>query len=506
MVDARILLKHFRKFYTPPLTSWALPPSEFCLYTMKVKITFLLLILIKGVYNVQAQQHVYENTVQWKGKEKQPGDTTSLLHAFRKGQLHGHFRNFTTVTNNAPGLTDYYANATGGGIKYETAPFKHFQLGISGFFVFNTGSSDLTKPDETTKQLSRYETSLFDVADPANKNDIDRLEELYLKYSIRNFHLVFGKQLVNTPFINMQDSRMRPTEVQGIWGKFNGSDNTQVEGGFLYEISPRSTVKWYSTGESIGIYSSGVNADGSKAEYAGNVESSGIALLGISREITTNLKIQLWEQYVENIFNTVIAQLDYSRQLASESKIFGAYQVIRQDALKYGGNESPSKAYFIKGGKSVSYGVRIGWKNENFEATLNYNRITKDGRFQMPREWGTEPFFTYLSRERNEGLGDVHAAVAKINYHLVKAPVKTSLAFGYYNLPEVNDYRLNKYAMPSYNQINADAQYEFEGLLKGLEAQFLYVYKEKTGAIFDYASVINKVSLSSYNLILNYHF
>jgi hypothetical protein len=108
----------------------------------------------------------------------------------------------------------------------------------------------------------------------------------------------------------------------------------------------------------------------------------------------------------------------------------------------------------------------------------------------MPREWGTEPFFTYLSRERNEGLGDVHAGVARINYHVIEVPVKTSLVFGYYNLPEVNNYALNKYAMPSYNQINADAKYEFEGLLKGLDAQFLYVYKMKTGVTFDYASVI----------------
>lgn len=470
---------------------------------MKVKITFLIFILT-GVYDVHAQQHVYENTVQW--KVMQSDDTTSLLHAFKKGKLHGHFRNFTTVTKNAPGLTDYYANATGGGIKYETALFKRIQLGVSGFFVFNTGSSDLTKRDEKTKQLSRYESSLFDVADPANKNDLDRLEELYLKYSFKNSHLIFGKQLINTPFINMQDGRMRPTEVQGIWVKFNGSSSTKVEGGFLYKISPRSTVKWYTTGESIGIYATGVNANGSKAQYAGNVASTGIALFGISRAITTNLKIQLWEQYVENIFNTAMAQLDYSHQMASGSKIFGAYQVIRQDALKDGGNENPSKTYFIKGGKSFSYGVRIGWKNEHLEATLNINRITKDGRFQMPREWGIEPFFTSLSRERNEGLGNIHAAVAKINYHLIKVPVKTSLAFGFYDLPEANNYALNKYAMPSYNQINADVQYEFEGFLKGLDAQFLYVYKAKTGATFDYASVFNKVNMSSYNLILNYHF
>ena len=29
--------------------------------------------------------------------------------------------------------------------------------------------------------------------------------------------------------------------------------------------------------------------------------------------------------------------------------------------------------------------------------------------FLMPREWGREPFYTFLPRERNEGLGGVNA-------------------------------------------------------------------------------------------------
>ena len=41
------------------------------------------------------------------------------------------------ATDNKKGLTDYYAQAIGGGLKYETAPFKGFQAGIGGFFIFN---------------------------------------------------------------------------------------------------------------------------------------------------------------------------------------------------------------------------------------------------------------------------------------------------------------------------------------------------------------------------------
>ena len=60
----------------------------------------------------------------------------------------------------------------------------------------------------------------------------------------------------------------------------------------------------------------------------------------------------------------------------------------------------------------------MGWKNNRWETTLNYNRITTHGRYLMPREWGRDPFFTFFPRERNEGLGDVHAIVGKLNYKI----------------------------------------------------------------------------------------
>jgi len=125
----------------------------------------------------------------------------------------------------------------------------------------------------------------------------------------------------------------------------------------------------------------------------------------------------------------------------------------------------------------------------------------------MPREWGRDPFFTFLPRERNEGLGDVHAIVGKVNYKISKARITTSVAFGNYNLPEVTEFSLNKYGIPSYNQLNIDIRYKFAGLLKGLETQLLYVFKEKTGNSYGNDKyVINKVDMSLWNLVFNYQF
>lgn len=474
---------------------------------MKIFIITTLFALGINATGIAQHQEVNEKPDIWKGKQSQVEDTTSILHAFKKGQLHGHFRYYFMATDNDKNLTDYYANAAGGGIRFETARFHGFQFGVSGFYVFNIASSDLTKADPTSGQMNRYEIGLFDQENPTNKKDIDRLEEFYLKYNFRNTHISLGRQLINTPFINLQDGRMRPTGVEGIWLETNDIKNTKIEGGWLYAISPRGTTKWFDIGESIGLYPVGVNTEGVKSGYVGQLESKGVALLGISSQVHKNLKLQAWNMYVENIFNTAMLQADVEIPLKNGKKVTIAGQFIQQNAVKNGGNEDPSKAYFEEVGKAVTYGFKLEVKNKTWETSVNYNRITDKGRYLVPREWGRDPFFTFIPRERNEGFGDVHAFVGKVNYNMPKKRVKTGLALGYYDLPDVKNFKLNKYGVPSYMQINLDMRYTFSGVLKGLDAQALIAHKIKHGEVYNNDKfVINKVDMTLYNLILNYHF
>lgn len=466
---------------------------------------FTLLFSVTGI--LAQHQELNEKPGLWKEKQNKNVDSNSLASVFRKGKLHGHFRYYFMHTDNASGLTDYYANAIGGGIKFETAPYKGFQLGISGFFAYNIGSSNLAVPDEKSGQMNRYEIGLFDITDPHNKKDIDRLEELYLKYSLKNTSFTLGKQLINTPFINLQDGRMRPTEVGGLWFERNGNRKLKWEGGFIYEISPRSTVKWYRVGASIGVYPAGVNVDGTKSGYAGNIQTKGILLAGLSYKIGPRLEIKGWNQFVENVFNTAMIQLDYHLPAKENSKWISSAQFIRQDAVHEGGNADPAKTYFKKGAKSQSFGIKAGWEGQRWNASLNYNRITREGRYLMPREWGRDPFFTFLPRERNDGLGDVHAYLAKFGYSFPSMRLKTQAGLGYYQLPDVNNFALNKYGMPSYWQLNIDLRYQFNGFLHGLETQLLYVYKGKKANTYGNEKfVINKVDMSLWNFVVNYNF
>jgi hypothetical protein len=266
-------------------------------------------------------------------------------------------------------------------------------------------------------------------------------------------------------------------------------------------------VKWFKVSESIGLYPQGVNGDGIVSNYGGNLNSRGIGLLGITYQFNENLSLKGNDLFTENIFNSLLLQAEYCYPLENRNKLVGGLQYIRQDAVNSGGNEDPAKTYFPKGGKSQTFGAKWGWENLRWQTSINYNRITLDGRYLMPREWGRDPFFTFLPRERNEGLADVNAYVLKAGYTVPKLRLKTQAALGYFDLPEVANFAHNKYGMPSYTQFNIDIQHAFEGFVKGLEIQLLFVHKGKIGNSYDNDKyVINKVDMNSWSIVLNYRF
>ena len=105
-------------------------------------------------------------------------------------------------------------------------------------------------------------------------------------------------------------------------------------------------------------------------------------------KLNKNIKLQLWDLYADNIFNSVMLQADYQYPLTKKSGLIAAVQLIRQDAINDGGNEDAAKTYFKKGGKAWTIGGQTGWKNERWETTLNYTRITAHGRYLMPQGMG----------------------------------------------------------------------------------------------------------------------
>lgn len=436
-------------------------------------------------------------------------DTFSLQRIFGGGRTRGQLRQFTMLTDNAPGLSDYYAVAAGAALRYETRPWRGWRLTMGGQFVTDLSSSDFTRPDSATGAYDRYDAGLYEILELDNKHYLSRLEDFNLQYAWKQHRLVLGKQTLRTPLVNPQDGRMNTSMFEGIYGYFEPTGRLHLEGGWLWKAAPRSTNHWFGTAESVGVYSQGITVEGEKSNYAGHISSVGLLVFN-GRYTHRTGTFDFWNYYFENVLNTVVLQWNKSlptgKTAPSPQVHFGA-QLIRQDALANGGNADPALAYVAKNSKAWIMGGFAAWSKGGTRLQLNATRITADGRFVFPREWGREPLFTFLPRERNEGLGDVWAMTGQISRQSRRMPLELALGAGHYQLPDVKNFRLNKYGLPSYSQINAEAKYRFGGSLNGLEMRVLAVWKRNEGDLHGNERYrINKVDMANYNLIINYLF
>ncbi len=448
----------------------------------------------------------FSNSLFAQEKPAARSDTNTLEHFLKRGTVSGQARSFFMSTINEGKLSDYYALATGAGIGYYTPRWKGFSAGMSGFVIFDITSSDFEKADLLTNQKNRYEIGLFDITTPGNKANLSRMEELYLSYKIKNTQLTAGRQFIKTPFINKQDGRMRPTLVEGIYFQSKIKNSWTLDAGWLTGMAPRTTVNWYSIGESIGVYPPGVNIDGIKSEYPGNTKSKGVAITGVQYNKKL-LHLQIWNTYLENIMNTVLIQPEIYFKPNLKDKITAGVQYVYQHSSGEGGNQEISKRYYEKGSYTWALAARIEYESSSWKTNINYLRISSHGRFLMPREWGIEPFYTFLPRERNEGLGSINAWSVNNKFTSKNKRLKLGLSYGQYYLPHPGNYRLNKYGIPSYQQFNLFGDYQFSGFMKNMNIQMLLAWKGKLERNpVDLQNIINRVNMLNSSIIVNYNF
>jgi hypothetical protein len=462
-----------------------------------VKTSFLLATAL--VFNIQfLLAHTHESTF----NDSLYYEIKSVEDFARQSKWSLHSRSYFMSTMNEGSLKDDYALAQGAGIGLLTVPVKGFQLGVAGYFIFNLVSSDLSKPDPISGGNNRYEIGQFDVSNPKNKHDLDRLEDLFLKYSYRKNSITIGRMELNTPFMNLQDGRMRPTLEEAVWLNIHQFKKIKFNGGYVWGVSPRSTIQFYDLKSSVGIYGQGVNIDGTKSNYFNNIASKGFYMGNINISPFKKFEINLWNGFFENVSNTALVELKNEFGKQEDEKYYQGLMFIRQDAVNNGGNANQSHTYISKGSQANVVSARLGMKRKSLDINFNYTHITGDGRYLMPREWGRDPFYTFMSRERNEGAGNVHAANTNITYTSKNQNLKSTIAYGFYKMSAVTDPRLNKYGMPSYHQINLSSTYIFKNFWKGLELRFLVASKIKSGN--DYLApkyIYNKVNMTNFSLV-----
>jgi hypothetical protein len=430
----------------------------------------------------------------------------TLLNSFKKGKISGYWRNYFMATDNSTVGQDWYALATGGLLKYQTADYEHFSIGLGVYHSSNL-ISNVNVKDSITNKVSRYEAGLFDVADLTNK-EITFFGEAYLQYKNKNHLFKLGRFKIKSPFLNPEDGRMIPTLEQGIYYQYKPSINFKFTTLFITHIAPRSTSKFYSIDKSIGLYPSGKNADGTNSQYKGNIKSKGLWVTSLSYK-KNNLGVNVWDYYVDNIFNTFFIEPSIGFNTNKIKHIFYV-QYINQFKINNGGNKIDNQTYFhnkISNVLGLKYQIKL-LKKWVFSA--NFNHITNDGQFLFPREWGREFLFVFQKRERLEGVANTNAWMFDVKKTIQlkkRGLLSIKLGYGQYYRPDAKDFLHNKYAMPANDQLNLDFFYFLNKNKQGLGIEYLIAYKGALGNTYNNQNfILNKVNMFSHNLVVHYRF
>ena len=428
---------------------------------------------------------------------------TSLNDWLSKSEWRFHNRSYFMATWNQGSLRDDATWAEGGEMGLLTAPIHGWRFGFSGYFIFDLASTALG--EEVGGLRNRYEIGQYDVTDRLAYTELERLEDLFIEKKWAHTHLRLGRQTLETPFFNKQDGRMRPTTEEGLWLEHRYK-NWKAQGMAIWAVSPRSTIHWYDLKSSVGPFGTGLDPlVGGKHALEFTEGSEALFMGHLSSPTWQNVKLHAWSMVWPEVFQTHRIGIDH--QPADKGLLWGVH-LYDQRALGQGGNPDPLKAYVLPDHHARVYTAQLGYRIQHvkgFEAfTVNGTRITDDGRYLMPREWGRDPFFTFLPRERNEGLANVWAGTVKYAKHI--GHQEWIVAAGAYRLPEWSDYTRNKYHTPSYNQLYLEWADALTGFWKGVRLRTMLAYKWSNDSTLPDVVKVNTVNMLNSSFIVDYHF
>ncbi|NJM24329.1 MAG: hypothetical protein HC859_01160 [Bacteroidia bacterium] len=145
-------------------------------------------------------------------------------------------------------------------------------------------------------------------------------------------------------------------------------------------------------GRSIGIYPMGRAVNGARADYAGNVNTRGVAILNVGSQGARNFNIQLWDYYVPSLFNVLLPKVEWTHKQGETA--FGLSLQYFHERSLLRDTVAVERQYISRDEQShaVSARLSVGRPAEHCDWSLNFTRVTAHGRFLFPREWGIESF------------------------------------------------------------------------------------------------------------------
>lgn len=375
-----------------------------------------------------------------------------------------------------------------------------FSTAYRGFL--NAWSSAIWEPDPQTGLSNRYETGLFNLLQPGQRA-FGSLEQIHLGYNVEKWQVNVGRMPILTPWVNPADGRLSPTLMEGASVAFRPSSTWNFSGKYIHRFQVRGTNRYLGVGESVGVYPTGRGLDGKPSAYAGNTRSKFVSILQARHEWESH-QLTLSHTLADRLYSLFWSEWTHTWTRPNSVKWQTGFQFGFQHGVGDGGNPDPSLRYKDPDDSNWVVSGKINFNKSKWTHGLHVSHLGGKGRWLSPREWGRDAWFTFMSRERNEGLSSFTAVTVRSTFRLDERWLLYS-HLGIHWLPSAADPEKNKYAMPAYRQINMGLQF-VPSKSDRIDFHLLFMNKEalETTSGLPDGQRYNKVGLFHLNLILNY--
>lgn len=414
-----------------------------------------------------------------------------------------HFRTFWMSTSYPNEFKDDYSFGASLSLGVKMAYGSRWSLESSYRGFMDIWSSDIWEKSPITGRSNRYEIGLYDLQNPGDRV-FGSFEKLNLRFTSKLWKVALGRMDINTPWVNPQDGRLSPTLMEGASVSFHPQEKWTISAWYIDRLRVRGTSKWSNPGESVGIFPVARDPFGMPSQYFGNTTSKRITIVQLTRT-TAQGKLSLSQTQAHNISSTFWTEWTHRWKAEKEKGSWiSGIQVGYQSGMGEGGNEDPALRYKDPKDKNWLLSTRLGFESKRWKTHLNFTKTGGKGRWLNPREWGKDPWFTFIPRERNEGYENFESLVFYLAYDLPKSNLTFYGHAGINWLPDITDAAANKYAFPSYRQVNLGFRWQAKRWEK-LDFHLLVMNKEAINSLaLTPAQQYNKVGMIHVNGILNW--
>jgi len=337
---------------------------------------------------------------------------------------------------------------------FETQP-DAAAVSVGGKLVFDSGSYN-----GFGARLGFYTTNGFGLANGGQPEfngalaveGINILGEAYLEFSNLDMMIRAGRQKLSTPFLNPSDAFIIPFMVNGVSISNTHFKNLSLHAMHIVNVRNRQSDEFVNAGEfatkRLGVLST---------------DTSGTSIFGVDWE-SNNLKAQVWEYYLFDLFNLFYLQVDYSFPVNENSiEPFMSIQFAREDETgdallgEVGSTILGGKLGVVRGATILSFSLNYVPKNSN---------TFRNGGILAPFTFATGPLFTNsqmqgLTTQGTSQIGFVYKANLT---HQFTSQFKAKVSHTRFELPS------NVGGVDS-NETDVDMTYRFGGIFKGLSVR-----------------------------------